>query len=1210
MGFLQARGRRGDRVLCLARDEDFPLWRDLLADFGVEVAARESSGELTFLSLTPNYLRDGDLDAARLLADLGERAEQARPAGAALRVCADLTGALPDGEDFRPLREFEYGVAQRAAAGAVTCLCLYAAERLPNSLLGELLLRHRLVVLGGSVYPNPYCLPGGEAGRGEGEDRIAVRMLEAVERHLTRESSVESTRLRYSYLLANLPGMAYSCCNDRHWTMKVVSQGCRELTGYEPEALVENREVAYAALIQEEDRPRVWETVQASLSRHEPFQMEYGLRTAGGEEKWVWEQGRGAWAPSGELLDIHGLVVDITAHRANVEALHRANRARRALAECNRALAQASTEPELLTGICTALVREAGFPLVWVAKAESDAHMSVVASAGPATGYAEELQAAWLNPGQSRGPTAQALRSGQPAFCRSFAAATENPARENALRYGLASSISVPVLGAGGVWGSLNLYSEREDAFDEEEVALLVGLAADLSWGLEVLQIRRERDLAEVWLRESESRYRELVEKANSIILKMDAAGRVTFLNDFAERFFGFAREELLGRSVLGTIVPETESTGRDLRALIDELCTEPEKYQTCLNENTTKDGRRVWVNWINHSVYGADGELSEIYSVAHDWTERREAEEQLRRSHQLLEQAVAERTAELQQANVLLQEEIVGHESVHAALCESEAKYRDLVDDLGAAILQVDREGVITFLNAGAEQLLGFSAGEVVGQRAVGLMWAAPPDGELDLMQKLFREGEPCSPGEWLTWTKDGSALWVAWTSRLQYDEAGQVVGLLAVGHDVTEQRLAREQVGHRDQLLRAMNYAAGCFLQPADWLETLNRVLERVGEAVGVTRMGVYQNYGTTSGERRARVAAAWTLPEGTAPAGQALSDLRLVEFGLGRWEETLGAGGTVAPRREDLPVAEAAAAAAAGLGGAALAPITVRGSWWGWVYFQDHRQARRWTEADLEALHTCADLIASSVLRRQAREQLEQTVEDLERSNVELEQFAYIASHDLQEPLRMVMSYVQLLEQEFGGVLGEEGREYLEFAVEGTQRMHRLVKDLLGYSRVGSRRQPLVSCDCGRALQEALANLGPALNETHAEVAADGLPTVQADAGQLSLLFQNLIGNAVKFRGDEAPRVRIAACPEGDKWRFTVQDNGIGIEPAYLERIFTIFERLHTTEEYPGTGVGLAVCKKIVERHGGRIWVESEYGKGSIFNFTMPANSGEGL
>jgi light-regulated signal transduction histidine kinase (bacteriophytochrome) len=243
-----------------------------------------------------------------------------------------------------------------------------------------------------------------------------------------------------------------------------------------------------------------------------------------------------------------------------------------------------------------------------------------------------------------------------------------------------------------------------------------------------------------------------------------------------------------------------------------------------------------------------------------------------------------------------------------------------------------------------------------------------------------------------------------------------------------------------------------------------------------------------------------------------------------------------------------------------------------------------------------------LAEAELRR-AHDELAKKAEELERSNAELEQFAYVASHDLQEPLRMVSSYTQLLAKRYKDQLPAEAQEFMHFTVDGAARMKQLIEDLLAYSRVGTKGKELVPVSLEAPLKRALTNLRTAIEESGATVSADALPTVEADEVQLAQVFQNLIGNALKFRGKAAPRIHVGAAEQAGEWQISIADNGIGIEPQYFERIFMLFQRLHAMGEYPGTGIGLAICKKVAERHGGRIWVSSTPGAGSTFHFTLP-------
>ncbi|HZB89062.1 MAG TPA: PAS domain S-box protein [Terracidiphilus sp.] len=247
----------------------------------------------------------------------------------------------------------------------------------------------------------------------------------------------------------------------------------------------------------------------------------------------------------------------------------------------------------------------------------------------------------------------------------------------------------------------------------------------------------------------------------------------------------------------------------------------------------------------------------------------------------------------------------------------------------------------------------------------------------------------------------------------------------------------------------------------------------------------------------------------------------------------------------------------------------------------------------------------IVRDITMRKRAEAGLLRKTEELQRSNRDLEQFAYVASHDLQEPLRAVSGCVQLLQKRYGDKLDERADELIGYAVDGTSRMQALIEALLTYSRVSRMENPLQPIDCAAALDLALKNLSAAIQETGSEVSRDPLPTVMGIPANLALLFQNLIGNAIKFRKKGEPaKVRVRAERRDGEWLISVADEGIGIEPQYFERIFTIFQRLHTRQEYPGTGIGLALCKRIVEHHGGCIEVESEPGKGSKFSFNLRA------
>jgi light-regulated signal transduction histidine kinase (bacteriophytochrome) len=263
----------------------------------------------------------------------------------------------------------------------------------------------------------------------------------------------------------------------------------------------------------------------------------------------------------------------------------------------------------------------------------------------------------------------------------------------------------------------------------------------------------------------------------------------------------------------------------------------------------------------------------------------------------------------------------------------------------------------------------------------------------------------------------------------------------------------------------------------------------------------------------------------------------------------------------------------------------------------------------EIGLNPIQTSDGLMILSAItdiseRKRATQELANRSEQLERSNADLEQFAHVASHDLQEPLRMVSSYTSLIAEHYKGRTDEKAEKYIRYTLDGAKRMQQLIQDLLSYSRVDSQAELPMLIKSEIAVKNALENLNASIEKSHAEIDCDELPAVYADAMQLAQVFQNLIGNALKFSGECSPHIRIGARRDGDKWVFHVKDNGIGIEKKYAERVFLMFQRLNERGQYEGSGIGLAIVKKIIERHGGLIWFDSELKIGTTFYFTIPA------
>lgn len=282
--------------------------------------------------------------------------------------------------------------------------------------------------------------------------------------------------------------------------------------------------------------------------------------------------------------------------------------------------------------------------------------------------------------------------------------------------------------------------------------------------------------------------------------------------------------------------------------------------------------------------------------------------------------------------------------------------------------------------------------------------------------------------------------------------------------------------------------------------------------------------------------------------------------------------------------------------------LAPLIYRRQLFGVLNARSSR-LNAYTEADSEVLSRVASQITPAIASSLLYADIVRTQDDLARSNSDLEQFAYAASHDLQEPLRTITSYLGLVKDRYADSLDDTAQEFIDYAVDGAERMSALINDLLEYSRVNVQERPLESVSCDDALESAIRSLNQAIERNRADIRTSPLPVVIGDESQLYRLFQNLLSNALKFRGDKSPIIRVWAELHGDEWIFSVKDNGIGIAPEYREKVFGMFSRLHSRAQYEGTGVGLALCSKIAQRHGGRIWVESDVGKGATFRFNIP-------
>jgi len=512
-------------------------------------------------------------------------------------------------------------------------------------------------------------------------------------------------------------------------------------------------------------------------------------------------------------------------------------------------------------------------------------------------------------------------------------------------------------------------------------------------------------------------------------------------------------------------------------------------------------------------------------------------------------------------QYEIAFYDDITARKHAEAALRESEERFRSVVDSANEGILVYDKQLNVVAGNLAAERILGLPLANIIGAAGfTSLLPCVHADGSPVLPDErptrlTVKSGKPLTGEIVGIYRADGSMNWVSVnTGFLRRPGDTDWYGVVSTIGDITKQRHAELALSASEALYRQTFELATAGIAHVDLSGRFMKVNRRLCEILG---------YGEQELIGR-------PVKEISHPEDRNLTDSQRMRVRSGekqsvRFEKRyLRKSGAIV--WVDLSVALACDAS-----GVPQYEIAL---------FDDITERKK-AEAALREAH-----------------------EELKRSNAELEQFAYVASHDLQEPLRMVSSYTQLLMRRYGDKLDGDAREFTAFIVDGATRMKQLIEDLLAYSRVGTRDKNFKPVDAGSSLGRALTNLRAAIQDSGATVTHDPLPTIPCDEVQLAQLFQNLIGNALKFRKpDAAPAVHVGAADQGAEWEFMVRDNGIGIEPQYFERIFMVFQRLHDKGEYPGTGIGLAIVKKVVERHGGRIWVQSQPGAGTTFHFTMP-------
>jgi PAS domain S-box-containing protein len=749
-----------------------------------------------------------------------------------------------------------------------------------------------------------------------------------------------------------------------------------------------------------------------------------------------------------------------------------------------------------------------------------------------------------------------------------------------------------------------------------------------------------ERKLAEEALRDSEEKFRNLAENLPDIIVRFDRELRYVYVNPAVQKVTGLSPLEVTGKTnrELGLPEPQVSYWEKVIKRVFRNGHETVIEFEVNLSKNSRiqEEGARTQTSGAVIQKWGArlhklasiiQGEGSRIKnSCSKIQASAARIQESGARIH-ISGARIQESGARLQNNlnSTLLKElnyevryyqtrvvpeftadgtvafilcatrDITERKQIEESLRLAQARLHHLLTASPSVIYSCKASGDCrtTFMGENVTSMLGYEAREFLSDCNFWTDRLHPQDAEVITAKLSELQAANCQALEYRFLHKDGTYRWMYDQVQVVRDAQGNPLELVGSWTDITERKQAEASLQYRVVLEQLIGDISTHFLNlpPAETDRGIQQALHALGEFIGVERTYVFRF--AESG------ATMDNTYEWVAPG---------IEPRTCRWQNV--PVGALSPVWDTIKRGEVLAQSRAteefqlqGIQSLLYVPLVAAGEVVGFIGCDAVRSVKTWTEDHIALLRIVGEIFVTAIERRRFQQELELRAADLARSNAELEQFAYVASHDLQEPLRAVTSYTKLLSKRYSGQLDAKAEEYIAFAVEGATRMQQLIKDLLMYSRVGRRGNELVPVDFVAVFQAAVANLEVAVAESGATLTHGELPTVKGDFTQLVQLVQNLLSNALKYRSDLAPVIHVSAYRQNGNWRFAVRDNGIGIDPKYSDRIFQVFQRLHTRDEYPGTGIGLAICKKIVERHGGRIWVESAPGQGSTFYFTIP-------
>jgi PAS domain S-box-containing protein len=665
-----------------------------------------------------------------------------------------------------------------------------------------------------------------------------------------------------------------------------------------------------------------------------------------------------------------------------------------------------------------------------------------------------------------------------------------------------------------------------------------------------VAQDVTNRVRAEEALQESEARFRAIFEQAAAGIGIARTDGKIIDVNEKLCDIVGYTKEELLTFRVQDITFPEDYE--KELKHERGVLAGEKDDF-SIEKRYIHKQGHPVWVNLCSNVIRDEKGDIQSVIGVVVDITPRKQVESQRKTALQKL----TERTH---------------------ALRESEGMLDRMLQTMVDGMVRVDLEGRITYANLAAERILEVHKDKIQRRYYNQRKWQQInengdpfPLDQLPLALALGQKREVRGLEHGIQ-APNGQIKWLSVNAAPLLDESGQLYGAIASFRDITAQKKAESQ---RKAALEALAERTRALQESEERFRIVSELISDYAYSLAVEPDGtlklkwVTPKFGDDVGQKiTGRVADALhnqhIHPDDVPILERRMKNLLSSQEDVSEYRILTIDGEVRYLRDYGRPVWDEGAGRVVGIVGAAQ---------------------------DISA-------------RARAEQEIARYAAELERSNEDLEQFAYVISHDLREPLRMIESYLNLLRERYGAQLDAASGEFIDYAVDGAERMQDMIRALLDLSRVGTRGRAFAPTDVEGVLARTIKTLSRPSEEAGAEVTHDPLPTVMADEAQLVQVFQNLIANGIKFcRDDVPPRVHVSARRQEDEWVFSVADNGIGIDPTQTEHLFQIFQRLHTRDEYPGTGIGLALCRRIVERHGGRIWVESEPGHGATFHFSLP-------